>query len=44
MVEFILKAPDCCVLETEGYQQGFGRPIDQETGGFMGLMDIPSNI
>lgn len=40
MVEFLLKAPDCCVLETEGYQQGFGRALSQEGAGFMGLEEI----
>lgn len=40
MVEFLLKAPDCCILETEGYQYGFGRALNQETGGFMGLEEI----
>ncbi len=40
MVEFLLKAPNCCTLETEGFQFGYGRPIDQKTGGFMGLQDF----
>jgi lipopolysaccharide transport system ATP-binding protein len=44
MVEFLLKAPDCCVLETEGYQKGYGRPINQETGGFIGLLDSHTNF
>ena len=44
MVEFLLKAPNCCILETEGYQQGFGRAMSQEDGGFMGLFDLPSNL
>ena len=44
MVEFLMKAPNCCVLEAEGFQQGYGRPIDQETGGFMGLLDTSQNI
>ena len=44
MVEFLLKAPDCCVLETEGYQKGYGRPINQETGGFIGLLDYHSHL
>lgn len=37
MVEFLLKAPDCCVLDVEGYQQGFGRALSQESAGFIGL-------
>ena len=44
MVEFLLKAPNCCMLETEGFQQGYGRAMSQEDGGFMGLLDYPSNI
>ena len=43
MMEILFNAPDCCTLETEGYQQGFGRPINQETGGLMGLLDFPTN-
>ncbi len=43
MVEIQLEAPNCCILETEGYQKGFGRPINQETGGFMGLDDTLSD-
>ena len=39
MVEFLLKAPDCCVLDVEGYQQGFGRALSQESAGFIGLED-----
>ena len=39
MVEFILEAPHCCTLETEGYQNGVGRFITQQDGGFMGLLD-----
>ena len=44
MVEFMLKAPNCCVLKTEGFQQGYGRAMSQEDGGFMGLLDYSSNI
>jgi lipopolysaccharide transport system ATP-binding protein len=44
MVEFLLNAPDCCILETEGYQLGFGRALSQEDGGFMGLEDIEQSI
>ncbi len=39
MVEFLLKAPDCCVLDVEGYQHGFGRALNQESAGFIGLED-----
>ncbi|MBQ9232307.1 MAG: ABC transporter ATP-binding protein [Prevotella sp.] len=37
MVEYIMKAPDCCTLESEGFQQGFGRALSQEHNGFMGF-------
>jgi len=37
MVEYLMKAPDCCSLESEGFQQGFGRALSQEQNGFMGL-------
>ena len=39
MVEYQLKAPNCCVLETMGYQQGFGSAMNQLDNGFMGLND-----
>ena len=37
MVEYLMKAPDCCTLESEGFQKGFGRALSQEQNGFMGL-------
>ena len=37
MVEYMLKAPDCCYLESEGFQNGFGRALNQEPNGFIGL-------
>lgn len=40
MVEYYLKAPNCCTLESEGYQAGFGTAMNQETNGFIGLEDI----
>jgi lipopolysaccharide transport system ATP-binding protein len=40
MVEFMLKAPNCCILETEGFQQGYGKPLNQEDSGFIGLNDL----
>ncbi len=40
MVEFLLKAPQCCTLETEGYQEGTGRSINQHDGGLIGLTDV----
>ena len=39
MVEYQLKAPNCCILETMGYQQGFGSAMNQIDNGFMGLND-----
>ena len=39
MVEYMMKAPDCCSIESEGFQQGFGRALSQEPNGFMGLTD-----
>ncbi len=37
MVEYMMKAPDCCSLESEGFQKGYGRALSQEPNGFMGL-------
>lgn len=37
MVEYLMKAPDCCSLESEGFQKGFGRALCQEQNGLMGL-------
>ena len=37
MVEYMMKATDCCSLESEGFQKGFGRALSQEPNGFMGL-------
>ena len=37
MVEYLMKATDCCSLESEGFQKGFGRALSQEPNGFMGL-------
>ncbi len=39
-VEYYLKAPNCCVLESEGYQSGFGVSMLQETNGLIGLSDF----
>lgn len=39
MVEYYLKAPSCCILETEGYQKGFGRTMNQDSCGLIGLED-----
>ena len=37
MVEYLMQAPDCCTLESEGFQEGYGRALSQEHNGFMGL-------
>ena len=40
MVEYYLQAPNCCILDCEGYQTGFGTAMNQETNGFIGLDEI----
>ena len=40
MVEYYLKAPRCCTIECEGFQQGYGKPLNQEDSGFIGLNDL----
>ena len=40
MVEYYLQAPNCCKLDCEGYQSGFGTAMNQETNGFIGLEDL----
>lgn len=40
MVEYYFKAPNCCALECEGFQKGFGRTMNQDSCGFIGLEDI----
>lgn len=38
MVEYLVKAPNCCILESQGYQFGYGHALN--TGyGFIGLKD-----
>lgn len=39
MVEYYLQAPNCCILESEGYQAGFGKALNQDSCGFIGLTD-----
>jgi len=39
MVEYYFRAPNCCVLECEGFQSGFGRTMNQDSCGFIGLED-----
>ena len=38
-VEYYLKAPNCCILESEGYQSGYGVSMLQGTNGLIGLTD-----
>lgn len=37
MVEWQLQAPNCCILDCEGHQEGYGSAINQNQFGFMGL-------
>lgn len=39
-VEYQLQAPNCCVLEVEGFQDSFGVSLVMDTNGFIGLDDI----
>lgn len=39
MVEYLMKAPDCCTLESEGFQKGYGRALSQEHNGLIGLLN-----
>lgn len=43
MVEYMMKAPNCCSLESEGFQKSFGRALSQEQNGFMGLKEYEKN-
>lgn len=37
MVEYYLKANDCCILDCEGFQKGFGNVMDMHSNGLIGL-------
>lgn len=37
MVEYQMRAVDCCSLESEGFQSGYGRALEHQQNGFMGL-------
>lgn len=37
MVEWLMKAPDCCTMECEGMQMGFGKPLNMHDSGLIGL-------
>lgn len=37
MVEWLMKAPDCCTMECEGFQMGFGKPLNMYDSGLIGL-------
>ena len=40
MVEYQLKAPECAVLETQGFQSGFGSAMTQNDNGLVGFDEI----
>lgn len=37
MVEYLMQAQGCAVLDVEGFQEGFGKALDQNENGLMGL-------
>ena len=37
MVEYQMMAVDCCSLESEGFQSGYGRALEHQQKGFIGL-------
>ena len=37
MVEYLMQAPNCASFEVEGFQEGFGKAIEQNENGFLGL-------
>ena len=37
MVEYLMKAENCCTLLSDGFQEGFGRALEHGQNGFMGL-------
>jgi lipopolysaccharide transport system ATP-binding protein len=36
-VEWQLQAPNCCCIDCEGYMEGYGFTLNQETFGLMGM-------
>ena len=40
MVEYQLKAPECAVLETQGFQSGFGSAMNQNDNGLIGFGEL----
>jgi hypothetical protein len=40
MVEWQMKAPDCAVLECEGYLKNMGHPTDIRDGGMFSLTEL----
>lgn len=40
MVEYQLKAPGCAVLETQGFQSGFGSAMNQGDNGLIGFDEL----
>lgn len=43
MVEWQLKAPNCCILECEGQQEGYGHFMHQDRMGLFGLVTKKKN-
>ena len=37
MIEYLMKAENCCTLMSDGFQEGFGRALEHGQNGFMGL-------
>ena len=37
MIEYLMKAENCCSLMSDGFQEGFGRTLEHGQNGFMGL-------
>lgn len=40
MVEWFVKVPHCAEIHIDGYQEGYGRPLQLRTEGFIGLETI----
>ena len=40
MVEWFVKAPHCAEIHIDGYQEGYGRPLQLSSEGFIGLETI----
>lgn len=40
MVEYLMKAENCCQLNVEGFQSDYGRSLEHTQNGFIGLDDL----